>query len=235
MYNEAENIDPLLRAIRDIAPDTDIVVIDDNSPDGTGVLADQLACELGQISVIHRPDKDGLGSAYRAGFAEVLDGRYDVVITMDSDFSHAPERLPTFLQLVDDGADLVIGSRYVRGGGTTDWPIRRQLLSKWGNVYTRAILGVAPYDCTSGYRAYRAASLAAIDPTSTSAEGYAFLTELLMRIARNGATVVETPIIFRDRVRGRSKMSGRIILESMLLVTRWGVGTRVRRLVGSSS
>ena len=202
-YNESENIEPFLRAVREASPDTDIVVVDDNSPDGTGLVADRLAEELGRIDVLHRPGKAGLGSAYRAGFNEVLGGSYDIVISMDADFSHDPNLIPDFVQLITDGADIVIGSRYVTGGGTTDWPVRRQLLSRWGNAYTRSILGVAARDCTSGYRAYRATSLAKIDPTSTSAEGYAFLTELVRRMTREGASVVETPIIFRDRTRGQ--------------------------------
>jgi dolichol-phosphate mannosyltransferase len=228
-YNEAENIGPFLRAVRGAAPSTDVLVVDDNSPDGTGRLAEEVGTEIGGIEVLHRPGKDGLGSAYREGFARVLAAGYDVVVSMDADFSHDPQRIPEFLAAVDDGADLVIGSRYVTGGGTTDWPIRRQLLSKWGNAYTRSILGVTARDCTSGYRAYRASALAAIDPTSTSAEGYAFLTELVRRLTTRGAVIVERPIIFRDRTRGKSKMSGRIIVESMLLVTRWGVADRVRR------
>jgi dolichol-phosphate mannosyltransferase len=162
----------------------------------------------------------------------VLDGGYDVIISMDADFSHDPARLPEFIALIEDGADLVIGSRYVTGGGTTDWPVHRQLLSRWGNAYTRTILGVTARDCTSGYRAYRSTSLASIDPTSTSAEGYAFLTELVRRLARQGASIVEVPIIFRDRVKGKSKMSAPIILESMLLVTRWGLSDRLRRITG---
>jgi len=228
-YNEAENIGPFLRAVRGAAPSTDVLVVDDNSPDGTGRLAEEVGTEIGGIEVLHRPGKDGLGSAYREGFARVLAAGYDVVVSMDADFSHDPQRIPEFLAAVDEGADLVIGSRYVTGGGTTDWPIRRQLLSKWGNAYTRSILGVTARDCTSGYRAYRASALAAIDPTSTSAEGYAFLTELVRRLTTRGAVIVERPIIFRDRTRGKSKMSGRIIVESMLLVTRWGVADRVRR------
>lgn len=237
-YNEAENIERFLRAVRKAAPDTDILVVDDDSPDGTGDIAAEVDAELGRIALLSRPGKRGLGSAYRDGFARVLDVpggggdliAYDVVVTMDADLSHDPDRIPQFLQLVADGADLVIGSRYVTGGGTTDWPVRRQLLSKWGNAYTRTILGVPARDCTGGYRAYRATSLRAIEPTSTSAEGYAFMTELVRRMARNGATIVESPIIFRDRTLGKSKMSGRIIVESMLLVTRWGIADRFRRL-----
>jgi dolichol-phosphate mannosyltransferase len=234
-YNERENIEPFLRAVRKAAPTTDVVVVDDNSPDGTGAVAEEVAVELGRIEVLHRADKQGLGSAYREGFAHVLDDRYDVVISMDADFSHDPQQLPDFISLIADGGDVVIGSRYVHGGGTTDWPIHRQLLSKWGNTYTRTILGVSARDCTSGYRAYRATSLAAIEPTSTTAEGYAFLTELVRRLTRNGATVVETPIIFRDRTHGKSKMSGRIIVESMLLVSAWGLLDRWRRLTGRRS
>ena len=230
-YNEAANIEPFLRRVRSASPTTDVLVVDDDSPDGTGALVERLADELDRITLLERPGKRGLGSAYRDGFAKVLADDYDVVITMDADLSHDPDRIPDLLALVDDGADLVIGSRYVTGGGTTDWPVRRQLLSKWGNAYTRSILGVAPRDCTGGYRAYRATSLAAIDPTSTAAEGYAFMTELVRRLTVQGASIVETPIIFRDRTRGKSKMSGRIIVESMMLVTRWGVGDRMRRLM----
>lgn len=228
-YNEAENIGPFLRALRGAAPTTDVLVVDDDSPDGTGRIADEVGAEVGGVEVLHRPGKDGLGSAYREGFARVLDAGYDVVVSMDADFSHDPQRIPEFLDAIAEGADLVIGSRYVTGGGTTDWPIRRQLLSKWGNAYTRSILGVGARDCTSGYRAYRASALAAIDPTSTSAEGYAFLTELVRRLTIKGAVIVERPIIFRDRTRGKSKMSGRIIVESMLLVTRWGIADRLHR------
>lgn len=229
-YNEAANIDRFLRAVREAAPETDVLVVDDGSPDGTGPLAQRLADELGRIEIMNRPGKSGLGSAYRDGFDRVLtSGKYDVVVSMDADMSHDPARIPEFIRLVADGADLVIGSRYVTGGGTTDWPVRRQLLSKWGNMYTRTILGVPSRDCTSGYRAYRADALAAIDPTSTSAEGYAFLTELVRRLATRGSVIVESPIIFRDRTEGKSKMSGRIIVESMLLVTRWGIGDRFRR------
>ncbi len=231
-YNEAENIELFLRAVRESAPTTDVLVVDDNSPDGTGAIADRVSSELTGVSVLHRPGKAGLGSAYREGFARVLGGEYDVVVSMDADFSHDPAQIPDLIAAVESGADLVIGSRYVRGGGTTDWPIHRQLLSKWGNAYTRRILNVSAHDCTSGYRAYRSSSLASIDPTSTSAEGYAFLTELVRRLTASGAVVVEAPIVFRDRLRGKSKMSGRIIVESMLLVTRWGVADRINRVRG---
>jgi dolichol-phosphate mannosyltransferase len=230
-YNERDNVEPFLRAVRAVS-DIDVLVVDDNSPDGTADLVRELGSELGGVEVLQRETKTGLGSAYRAGFDKVLgtgsDEAYDVVVSMDADLSHDPAVLPAMLALIDEGADTVIGSRYVRGGGTTDWPVRRQLLSKWGNAYTRRLLRLTPHDCTSGYRAYRASALAAIDPYGTSAEGYAFLTELVRRLTRHGYRIVETPIVFRDRTQGKSKMSGRIIAESMLLVTKWGLIDRLR-------
>jgi dolichol-phosphate mannosyltransferase len=228
-YNERENITALLPAIRNATTLTDVLVVDDNSPDGTADAAERLAEELGGIRVLRRSSKEGLGSAYRAGFTQVLGEDYDAVISMDADFSHDPAVIPAMLARLEEGNDAVIGSRYVTGGGTTDWPVRRQLLSKWGNGYTRAVLGLPTRDCTSGFRAYRSEALRSIDPASTNAEGYAFLTELVRRLAREGRTVTEVPIIFRDRTRGRSKMSGRIIFESMLLVTRWAIADRLPR------
>jgi dolichol-phosphate mannosyltransferase len=233
-YNERENITPFLRTLRATSADIEVLVVDDGSPDGTAELARTLGAELGGVRVLERASKDGLGSAYRAGFTQVLAEGYDVVVSMDADLSHDPAVLPEMLRLLDVGADAVIGSRYVTGGGTTDWPVRRQLLSKWGNAYTRRVLGLPTRDCTSGYRAYRAEALAAIDPGTTDAEGYAFLTELVRRLTGQGYRVVETPIIFRDRTVGKSKMSGRIIVESMMLVTRWGVNDRLRRLTRRS-
>jgi dolichol-phosphate mannosyltransferase len=230
-YNERDNIEPYLRSVRDVSTEIEVLVVDDSSPDGTADLARTLGAELGGVTVLQRTSKDGLGSAYRAGFRQVLAATpaFDVILSMDADLSHDPAVIPAMLTLIEGGADAVIGSRYVRGGGTTDWPVRRQLLSKWGNAYTRTVLRLAPRDCTSGYRAYRATALAAIEPDSTSAEGYAFLTELVRRLTRRGYRIVETPIVFRDRERGKSKMSGRIIVESMLLVTRWGLTDLVLR------
>lgn len=220
-YNEAENIADLLKALRHASPDIDVVVVDDSSPDGTGELAEAAATELGGVTVIHRAAKDGLGAAYRHGFAAVLEGDYQVIVTMDADFSHDPATIPRMIDSVAGGADVVIGSRYVPGGGSQDWPLHRRMLSRWGNRYTSGVLRLPASDCTSGFRAYRAAKLAAIDPASTTSEGYAFLTELLRRLHRDGARVVEIPIVFRDRERGKSKMSGAIIAESMAVVTRW--------------
>ena len=222
-YNERENVVDLLSAVRDVLPDAEVLVVDDNSPDGTGELVEEAASELGQIKLLRRPGKQGLGSAYREGFALALDEGYDVVVSMDVDFSHDPAALPRLLTLIDGGADAVIGSRYVPGGATVDWPLHRRLLSRWGNRYTSFILGLHVHDCTSGYRAYRSSALRAIEPATTDAEGYAFLTELVRRLVRTGLHVTETPIVFTDRQAGSSKMSGRIVAESMLLVTRWGL------------
>lgn len=221
-YQERANIEPFLRAVR-AAADVDVLVVDDNSPDGTGAAAEEVGEEIGGIDVLHRPEKAGLGSAYREGFDHAMRDGYDVILSMDADFSHDPVILPDFLAAIDAGADAVIGSRYVPGGEVVDWPPHRRLLSRWGNAYTRGVLRISAHDCTSGYRAYRADTLKAIDPGSTTAEGYAFLTELARRLTRQGARIEEIPIAFRDRVRGKSKMSLRVISESMLLVTRWGL------------
>ena len=220
-YNERENIVALLRAVREVVPEADVLVVDDNSPDGTAGLVEETAAELGQIKLLRRAGKQGLGSAYRQGFSVALDEGYEVVVSMDVDFSHDPAVLPELLRVVEAGADAVIGSRYVPGGATVDWPLHRRLLSRWGNRYTSLVLRLQVRDCTSGFRAYQADALRTIDPASTTAEGYAFLTELVRRLVRRGARVMETPIVFADRRYGESKMSGRIVVESMLLVTRW--------------
>jgi dolichol-phosphate mannosyltransferase len=222
-YNERENVAALLVAIRSTLPAADVLVVDDNSPDGTASIVEETAAELGQIKLLRRPGKHGLGSAYREGFAIALDEGYEAIVSMDVDFSHDPSSLPELLALLDAGADAVIGSRYVPGGATVDWPLHRRVLSRWGNRYTSLVLRLQVRDCTSGFRAYRASALAAIEPSSTTAEGYAFLTELVRRLVRSGYRVMESPIVFRDRRYGESKMSSRIIVESMLLVTRWGV------------
>ena len=234
-YNERDNVMPLLAAVRRALPAADVLVVDDNSPDGTGGLVEEAAAELGQIKLLRRPGKHGLGSAYRHGFALALDEGYDVIVSMDVDFSHDPAVVPELLALIDAGADAVIGSRYVPGGATVDWPLHRRLLSRWGNRYTSHLLRLGVRDCTSGFRAYRADALRAIEPASTDAEGYAFLTELVRRLVRAHYRVMETPIVFADRRYGESKMSTRIIVESMLLVTRWGlrdllVGRRGKRV-----
>jgi dolichol-phosphate mannosyltransferase len=228
-YNERENVELLLPAVRAAVPDADVLVVDDSSPDGTGEAVTRLGAQLGRIALLSRPGKQGLGSAYRHGFDYALDRGYDVVVSMDVDLSHDPEVLPEFIRLVEAGADAVIGSRYVPGGATVNWPLYRRVLSRWGNRYTSFVLRLQVRDCTSGYRAYRAAALKEIDPGSTTADGYAFLTELVRRLVRAGLRVMETPIVFRDRRFGTSKMSGRIVAESMWLVTSWALRDAVRR------
>ena len=222
-YQEAANIERFLTAVRESLPDADVLVVDDASPDGTGQLAERCADRLGQIRVLHRAGKEGLGSAYRHGFREALAAGYDAIVSMDVDLSHDPSTLPDLVAPRERGADVVVGSRYVPGGSTVDWPLHRRLLSRWGNRYTAFVLGMPVRDCTSGFRAYRASSLAAVHPEETTAEGYAFLTELLRRLVRASARVEERPITFVDRTHGTSKMSGRIVVESMVRVTGWGL------------
>ena len=230
-YNESENIARLLTQLRNVLPAARLFVVDDNSPDGTGDIAERCAREMGGIEVLHRPGKQGLGSAYRQGFTHVIAQGVDVVVSMDVDFSHDPLAIPAMLAAIESGSDAVIGSRYVSGGGTKNWPLHRRLLSRWGNLYTGAVLGVKVRDCTSGFRAYRSSALAAIAPETTKAEGYAFLSELVVRLSRRGLKISEVPILFIDRENGTSKMSGRIIIESMLLVTRWGISHRLNQTV----
>lgn len=218
-YQEAENIEPFLVAVRRAVPDADILVVDDASPDRTGELAEKVAAELGQISVLHREAKDGLGNAYRAGFARVLAEGYDVVVQMDSDFSHDPSVIATLVDGIASGADCTIGSRYVPGGSTPNWPWRRRVLSRYGNLYTSAVLHLGIADATSGFRAYRRETLEAIDVTSTRSNGYAFISELAHRMVGAGLRIDEVPITFVDRRAGASKMSARIIVESMARVT----------------
>ncbi len=226
-YQEVENIARFLPAVRAAAPDADILVVDDNSPDGTGAEAERIAAELGQIEVLHRPGKEGLGAAYREAFARALAGPHEIIVQMDVDLSHDPAMVPELVAAVEAGADCAIGSRYVPGGSTPNWPVHRRLLSRWGNRYTAAVLGLGVADATSGFRAYRAETLRTIHPETTRSSGYAFMSELARRMIAEGAEIVELPITFVDRAYGTSKMSARIITESMALVTAWGVKSRL--------
>lgn len=222
-YQEAENVEAVLRRLRSAVPHARVLVVDDGSPDGTAELAQKLADDLGGVDVLERPAKAGLGSAYRTGFAWGLERGFDVLVAMDADLSHEPEALPGILKVVDAGADLVIGSRYVPGGSTPQWPPVRRFLSVWANRYAAAMLGLAVNDATAGYRAYRADVLQRIDLGSARADGYGFQVELVYRVVRLGGRIVEVPITFVDRVEGSSKMSARIVLEALGLVTLWGV------------
>jgi dolichol-phosphate mannosyltransferase len=220
-FNERGNVDPIVRAV--IRHGYQVLVVDDSSPDGTGELADGLAAELQGVHVLHRHHKDGLGRAYADGFDWALENAAKVVCEMDADFSHDPQALPLLLDALDAGADLAIGSRYVRGGSTPDWPLPRRLLSRGGNWYARRMLGFPVHDATAGFRAYRANTLKALDAGTCLASGYAFQVEMAWRAIRQGFRVTEVPITFRDRRVGQSKMGTRIVVEAMWLVTRWGI------------
>jgi dolichol-phosphate mannosyltransferase len=228
-YNEAENISDVLRLVRKAVPDAGILVVDDASPDGTAALADELARELGAISVLRRPAPAGLGSAYRDGFRWGLARGYDVLVEMDSDLSHDPAVLPVLLRRLDAGADLVIGSRYVPGGIAADWPWPRRMISRLGCRYAQVMLRLDTRDATSGYRAYRADALRAVDLDTVRANGYGFQVEMAYRVSAAGGKVREIPIEFRDRRAGQSKMSSDIVVEALWLVTKWGVRDRLMR------
>jgi dolichol-phosphate mannosyltransferase len=230
-FLEAENIVEFLERARAEVPDVDILVVDDNSADGTADLAEKAGVDLGRVDVLRRPRKIGLGDAYRAGFAWGLDRGYDLLVQIDADLSHDPAALPMLLGAVTNGADLAIGSRYVPGGSIPHWPWFRRFLSKAGNRYTGFVLGMPISDATSGYRVYRAEMLRAIDYEQTRAKGYGFQIELAYRVWRIGGRVEQLPIVFTDRVRGMSKMTWKIAAEELGLVTWWGVRDRVVRRV----
>jgi dolichol-phosphate mannosyltransferase len=215
-YNEAANVEPIVRAARAQLRDGDrILIVDDNSPDGTGVLADALAAEIAGVEVLHRPGKQGLGRAYLAGFEHALAAGADYVLEMDADFSHDPCDLPRLIAAAEEGADLVLGSRYVDGGSVTDWGVARRLISRGGSWYARMILGVKVHDLTGGFKCFRRSVLEALDLGSVHADGYGFQIELTYRAIKAGFRVVEIPIVFRDRRVGQSKMTAWIALEAV--------------------
>jgi dolichol-phosphate mannosyltransferase len=213
-YNEADNLAWIVGRLRAAEPEVDVLVVDDGSPDGTGKLADRLAADREELRVLHRPGKGGLGPAYLAGFAEALAGGAGYVLEMDADFSHDPEDVGRLLAAARDGADLVLGSRYVPGGGVTDWGALRRLISRGGSLYARVLLGMHQHDLTGGFKCFRRATLEAIDLGSVTSKGYAFQIELTYRAAQRGLRIVEVPIVFRERRVGESKMSSRIALEA---------------------
>ena len=230
-YNEAENLALILDRLFAAVPAAQALVVDDGSPDGTGEVADKLATEDGRIEVLHRTEKAGLGAAYVAGFRRGLAAGYDVLVEMDADGSHAPEQLPRLLAALDH-ADLVIGSRWVRGGQVRDWPKSREALSRGANIYTRLALGLGVHDATGGYRAYRRAVLEGIDLDSIASHGYCFQIDLAWRAVQAGFRVAEVPITFADREHGESKMSGSIVREALFKVTEWGAAHRAAQLRG---
>ena len=225
-YDESENIEWIVKRLRAAQPDVDVMIVDDNSPDGTGAIADRLASEDPAISVVHRTEKAGLGAAYLNGFDVALDAGYDVIGEMDADGSHQPEQLERLIEALRT-ADLVIGSRYVPGGSVVNWPLRRLVLSRGGNLYVRLLLGIKVKDATAGYRLFRRTTLEAIDLASVRSTGYVFQTDLAYRTVTRGLRLTEVPIEFIERERGDSKMSGQVASESLRLITRWGLSERI--------
>ena len=228
-YNERENIEPIVERIFAAVPDVEVLVVDDGSPDGTGKIVDAMAQENPRVHALHRTGKAGLGAAYIAGFDWGLDEGYDIFVEMDADGSHAPEQLPRLLAGLRN-ADLVIGSRWVPGGAVVNWPRRRELLSRGGNLYTRLALGINLQDATGGYRAFRREVLEGIDYAGSASEGYCFQVDLAWRALRGGYRVLEVPITFAERERGESKMSGSIVREALWKVTEWGAEHRGAQL-----
>jgi dolichol-phosphate mannosyltransferase len=228
-YNEAENVRIIVDRLRRAVPTVDVLIADDNSPDGTGGIADEIAASDPSVHVLHRPGKQGLGAAYLAGFDWARDKEYDAVVEMDADGSHAPEELPKLLDALAE-ADVVIGSRWVHGGKVVNWPVHRLLLSRGGNLYTRLALGMPIRDATGGYRAYRLTALDKMNTETVASQGYCFQVDLAWRAHRNGFRVVEVPITFAERERGASKMSSTIVREALWRVTVWGTRARASEL-----
>lgn len=228
-YNEADNLAWIVGRVRAAQPHIDVLVVDDGSPDGTGAIADELAAADPQVRVLHRTAKAGLGAAYLHGFQVALDAGYDVIGEMDADGSHQPEQLGRLLDALAS-ADLVIGSRWVPGGSVVNWPLRRELLSRGGNLYVRMLLGVKVRDATAGFRLFRRTTLEKIDLASVESTGYVFQTDMVARTLAAGLTVREVPIEFVERVRGDSKMSGAIAAESLKRITTWGLRERVAQV-----
>ncbi|HWS57588.1 MAG TPA: polyprenol monophosphomannose synthase, partial [Actinotalea sp.] len=224
-YDEARTVPVTVGRLRAAVPRADVLVVDDASPDGTGRIAERLAASDASIHVLHRTGKQGLGSAYVAGFGWALARGYDVVVEMDADGSHQPEELPRLLGALDDGppADLVIGSRWVPGGRVENWPRHREVLSRGGNTYTRLATGLPLRDATAGFRAYRATMLRSLDLGAVASQGYCFQVDMALRVHDAGGVVREVPIRFVERTQGRSKMSRQIVVEALLRVTAWGL------------
>ncbi len=230
-YNERENLPRIVARVRAAVPAADILVLEDNSPDGTGAVADELAAADPAVHVMHRPGKQGLGAAYKAGFAWAIERGYDAAIEMDADGSHQPEQLPSLLRAAED-ADLVIGARWVKGGSVVNWPAHRKVLSVGANIYTKVMLGLPVNDATGGYRVYRTSALQAMDLDSVSSAGYGFQVDMTVALVRAGLTAVEVPIEFVEREIGESKMSGNIVTEAFVNVGKQGLAHRAGQLRG---
>ena len=220
-YNERENLESIAERVRTALPETDLLIVDDNSPDGTGDLADKLAAADPQVRVMHRTEKAGLGRAYLAAFGWALERGYDVIVEMDADGSHQPEHLPALIGALDH-ADLSIGSRWMRGGRVVNWPKSRELLSRGANIYIQVMLGLGVKDATAGFRAYRASTLGKISLDQVESAGYCFQIDLTARVAQAGLEIAEVPITFVEREHGASKMTGSIMAEALWRVARWG-------------
>jgi dolichol-phosphate mannosyltransferase len=230
-YNESLNITWIVERLRIALPGVDVMVVDDNSPDGTGKIADELAAADPQIQVVHRTEKAGLGAAYVNGFTVALDQGYDVIGEMDADGSHQPEQLHTLLDALKT-SDLVIGARWMKGGSVVNWPLFRKLLSVFGNLYVRLLLGIKVRDATAGFRVFKRATLEAIDVTTVQSTGYVFQTDMAWRTLKAGLTISEVPIEFIERERGDSKMSGSVASESLKRITIWGLHERWNQVKG---
>lgn len=229
-YNEAESIRPIIARIRAAVADADVLIVDDNSPDGTGTIADELAQSDRHVDVLHRSAKSGLGAAYLQGFARAIEGGYDAVVEIDADGSHDPAELPAMLALLSDGpADLVIGSRWVPGGTVVNWPWMRRAISRSGNRYARLMLRSRIRDLTAGFRVFRTSALRGLDRAVVSSQGYCFQVELAWRVEASGGVVREHPIAFVERATGESKMGAGIVLEALVRVTGWGVSSWLGR------
>jgi dolichol-phosphate mannosyltransferase len=231
-YDERENLPLVVSRVRAAAPKAHVLVADDASPDGTGQLADELAGGDDQVHVLHRPSKQGLGAAYLDSFRWGIQHGFEVLVEMDADGSHQPEQLPLLLERIDAGADVVVGSRYVRGGSVENWPAHRRLISRGGNLYVRTLLGIPVRDATAGYRAYRTATLEKLGLDDVESQGYCFQIDLTWRAVRSGLRVEEVPITFVERATGSSKMNKAIFGEAMWRVLTWGVRHRTDQLTG---
>ena len=231
-YNESQNIESVTTRLRDAVPDAHVLIADDNSPDGTGEIADRLAEHDDHVHVRHRKGKQGLGAAYLAGFHWGLDEGYDVLVQHDADGSHQPEELPRLLEAIADGADMVKGSRWVPGGSVVNWPATRKLISKGGSLWTRLWLGIPVKDATGGFNAFRASTLEGLNLDEVASAGYCFQIDMVWRALKHDFKVVEVPITFVERELGDSKMSRNIVIEALIRTTLWGIDHRIKQVKG---